>query len=309
MYLVLGGGGTNGPTNVYGTDTADDEPQAKVITERNAITGSQATGFTRNAADSIEDAPWSAAINPTTPTGTPIFDVDPGERRGETTITFQYFAIPAVSNEAGSRARRHDHAADRADREVRLRPRDSARAPARPRRRPGPGREPGRLTRPGQNPRVRESGGSRFSRPSGQLDSVLVQPLASDDPAEIGGYRLRARLGAGGMGRVYLASTPAGRTVALKVVRPELSDDQDFRARFRQEIEAARRVHGLYTAQLLDADPAATPPVACHRLRARAVPAAGGGRARADARGHGVPAGRRGRRGAPGHPRRRGRAP
>jgi serine/threonine protein kinase len=89
---------------------------------------------------------------------------------------------------------------------------------------------------------------------------VLVQPLASDDPAEIGGYRLRARLGAGGMGRVYLASTPAGRSVALKVVRPELSDDQDFRARFRQEIQAARQVHGLYTAQLLDADPAATPP-------------------------------------------------
>ena len=89
---------------------------------------------------------------------------------------------------------------------------------------------------------------------------MLVQPLASDDPAEIGGYRLRARLGAGGMGRVYLASTPAGRSVALKVVRPELGDDQDFRARFRQEIQAARRVHGLYTAQLLDADPAATPP-------------------------------------------------
>jgi Protein kinase domain len=89
---------------------------------------------------------------------------------------------------------------------------------------------------------------------------MLVQPLASDDPAEIGGYRLRARLGAGGMGRVYLASTPAGRSVALKVVRPELGDDQNFRARFRQEIQAARRVHGLYTAQLLDADPAATLP-------------------------------------------------
>ena len=89
---------------------------------------------------------------------------------------------------------------------------------------------------------------------------MLVQPLASDDPAEIGGYRLRARLGAGGMGRVYLAATRAGRSVALKVVRPELGDDQDFRARFRQEIQAARQVHGLYTAQLLDADPAATPP-------------------------------------------------
>ena len=87
-----------------------------------------------------------------------------------------------------------------------------------------------------------------------------MQPLASDDPAEIGGYKLRARLGAGGMGRVYLGETAAGRPVAVKVVRPDLGDDQDFRARFRQEIEAARRVHGLYTAQVLDADPAATPP-------------------------------------------------
>jgi eukaryotic-like serine/threonine-protein kinase len=87
-----------------------------------------------------------------------------------------------------------------------------------------------------------------------------VQPLTSSDPAEIGGYRLKARLGSGGMGRVYLASTPGGRLVALKVVRAELSDDPNFRTRFRQEIEAAQRVHGLYTAQLVDADPDATPP-------------------------------------------------
>jgi Protein kinase domain/F5/8 type C domain len=87
-----------------------------------------------------------------------------------------------------------------------------------------------------------------------------MQPLTSDDPAKIGGYRLQARLGAGGMGRVYLAFTPAGRPVALKVVRSDLGDDQDFRVRFRQEIEAAQRVRGLYTAELIDADPAATPP-------------------------------------------------
>ena len=87
-----------------------------------------------------------------------------------------------------------------------------------------------------------------------------MEPLTSDDPAEIGGYRLRARLGAGGMGRVYLASTPGGRRVALKVVRPELGDDADFRARFRQEIEAAQRVRGVYTAELLAGDPAARPP-------------------------------------------------
>ncbi len=87
-----------------------------------------------------------------------------------------------------------------------------------------------------------------------------MQPLTSDDPAKIGNYRLQARLGAGGMGLVYLAHTPSGRPVALKVVRSELSDDQDFRVRFRQEIQAAQRVRGLYTAELIDADPAATPP-------------------------------------------------
>ena len=87
-----------------------------------------------------------------------------------------------------------------------------------------------------------------------------MQPLTSDDPAQIGTYRLQARLGAGGMGRVYLACTPAGRPVALKVVRSDLSHDPDFRVRFRQEILAAQRVRGLYTAELIDADPAATPP-------------------------------------------------
>jgi hypothetical protein len=87
-----------------------------------------------------------------------------------------------------------------------------------------------------------------------------MQPLTSDDPAKIGNYRLQARLGAGGMGLVYLAYTPAGRPVALKVVRSELSHDEGFRDRFRQEIEAAQRVRGLYTAELIDADPAATPP-------------------------------------------------
>jgi alkaline phosphatase D len=102
VYLVLGGGGTNGPTNTYGTDTTDDKPQAKVITTRNAVVGSEAAGFVKNGADSIEDAPWSAAINPTDAYGYSIFDVDPGAKPGETTLTFQYFAIPAVTNEAGT---------------------------------------------------------------------------------------------------------------------------------------------------------------------------------------------------------------
>jgi alkaline phosphatase D len=82
VFLVLGGGGTNGPSNVYGSDTADGLPQAKVITERNAISGSAATGFTRNAADSVEDAPWSAKTNGGDAYGYAIFDVDPGQRPG-----------------------------------------------------------------------------------------------------------------------------------------------------------------------------------------------------------------------------------
>ena len=102
VFLILGGGGTNGPANVYGTDATTGLPQAKVITERNAITGSQAAGFSRNSADAVEDAPWSAARNPSDAYGYAVFDVDPGRRRGETTITMQYFAVPAVSNEAGS---------------------------------------------------------------------------------------------------------------------------------------------------------------------------------------------------------------
>jgi hypothetical protein len=87
-----------------------------------------------------------------------------------------------------------------------------------------------------------------------------MRPLADSDPTELGGYQIRARIGGGGMGMVYLASTPGGRLVALKVVRSEFSEDNEFLVRFRQEIDAARRVRGLYTAELLDADPDATPP-------------------------------------------------
>ncbi|MFI6158129.1 serine/threonine-protein kinase [Kitasatospora sp. NPDC051170] len=83
----------------------------------------------------------------------------------------------------------------------------------------------------------------------------VFQALAAEDPREVGGHRLYARLGAGGMGRVYLAYTPGGRPVALKVVRPELAEDPDFRARFAQEVASARRIHGLFTAQLVDAGP------------------------------------------------------
>ncbi|WP_432190440.1 serine/threonine-protein kinase [Streptomyces sp. Tue6028] len=88
----------------------------------------------------------------------------------------------------------------------------------------------------------------------------VFQPLQVDDPTLVAGYRLAARLGAGGMGRVYLSHTRGGRPVAIKVVRPELADDPDFRRRFRREIKAARRVRGAYTAELIDADAEGAPP-------------------------------------------------
>ncbi|MFD6277609.1 serine/threonine-protein kinase [Streptomyces sp. NPDC060209] len=88
----------------------------------------------------------------------------------------------------------------------------------------------------------------------------VFQPLQADDPPVVAGYRLAARLGAGGMGRVYLSHTQGGRPVAIKVVRPELADDPDFRRRFGREIKAARRVRGAYTAELIDADADGVPP-------------------------------------------------
>ncbi|MER6779972.1 MULTISPECIES: serine/threonine-protein kinase [unclassified Streptomyces] len=88
----------------------------------------------------------------------------------------------------------------------------------------------------------------------------VFQPLREDDPQTVAGYRLAARLGAGGMGRVYLSHTPGGRPVAIKVVRPELAEDPTFLRRFRREVEAARRVRGAYTAELIDADVDGVPP-------------------------------------------------
>ncbi|MCI4042686.1 serine/threonine-protein kinase [Streptomyces sp. TRM75563] len=80
------------------------------------------------------------------------------------------------------------------------------------------------------------------------------QPLKADDPAVVGGYRLAAVLGAGGMGKVYLSYTPGGRPLAIKVIRAEFSEDPEFRRRFQQEVRAAQRVQGLYTAPVIDSD-------------------------------------------------------
>lgn len=87
-----------------------------------------------------------------------------------------------------------------------------------------------------------------------------MEKLTAGDPQRIGAYRLLARLGAGGMGQVYLARSDRGRTVAVKLVRKELAEQDEFRDRFRLEVAAARRVGGAWTAPVLDANTEAAVP-------------------------------------------------
>ena len=82
----------------------------------------------------------------------------------------------------------------------------------------------------------------------------MVEPLRVGDPRVLGAYSVVARLGEGGMGAVFLGRSPGGRPVAIKTVRPEFAADAVFRRRFAVEVEAARRVGGFYTAQVVDAD-------------------------------------------------------
>ncbi|MDJ1134094.1 serine/threonine-protein kinase [Streptomyces iconiensis] len=88
----------------------------------------------------------------------------------------------------------------------------------------------------------------------------MVEQLTQHDPRRIGPFEVLGRLGAGGMGLVYLARSASGRRVAIKTVRTELAEDQLFRVRFTREVEAARAVSGFYTAAVVDADPRAAIP-------------------------------------------------
>ena len=87
-----------------------------------------------------------------------------------------------------------------------------------------------------------------------------MDALQPGDPQWVGRYRLLSRLGTGGMGRVFLGQSPSGRLVAVKLIRPELADDPGFRRRFAQEVSAARRVSGIFTAPVVVADPAGLAP-------------------------------------------------
>jgi outer membrane protein assembly factor BamB len=87
-----------------------------------------------------------------------------------------------------------------------------------------------------------------------------MEGLTAADPQAVGEFRLLARLGAGGMGQVFLATSPGGRMVAVKVIHPELAYDSQFVRRFRAEVEAARRVSGMYTAPVVAAGVDDRPP-------------------------------------------------
>ncbi|MFC0598328.1 PQQ-binding-like beta-propeller repeat protein [Streptomyces palmae] len=87
----------------------------------------------------------------------------------------------------------------------------------------------------------------------------MLEALRPEDPQRVGRYQIMARLGAGGMGQVYLGRSPGARPVAVKVVRPDLARDGEFRRRFAREVEAARRVNGAFTAGVVDADPNGSP--------------------------------------------------
>jgi hypothetical protein len=98
IHLILGGGGTSAPLDVYGVDSANGKPQAKVFTKPNRpVPGATPGTFVRHAADAVEDAIWSARRDTTgTGYGIAVFDLDPGESGDRTTITVRYYHAPGA---------------------------------------------------------------------------------------------------------------------------------------------------------------------------------------------------------------------
>src|SRR5580693_212963 len=99
----------------------------------------------------------------------------------------------------------------------------------------------------------------RWHRVWVMLGGSVVRGLQPGDPQTIGPYRLVGQLGSGGMGRVFLGVSAGGRPVAVKVIRTELVADPEFRMRFGREVASARRVSGVFTAPVVDADVDGTP--------------------------------------------------
>ncbi|MEJ8644573.1 serine/threonine-protein kinase [Streptomyces sp. MS1.HAVA.3] len=87
-----------------------------------------------------------------------------------------------------------------------------------------------------------------------------MERMGSGGPTHVGPFEVVGVLGQGGMGRVLLAAGPDGRLVAVKQVLAHFADDEAFRARFRREVTASRKVSGAYTAAVIDADPDASTP-------------------------------------------------
>ncbi|MFE0201142.1 protein kinase [[Kitasatospora] papulosa] len=102
--------------------------------------------------------------------------------------------------------------------------------------------------------------GERGPAAGGGTRQETMRPLGPNDPRQVGGFTLLCFLGSGAMGRVYLGESLGGRRVAIKVIDGARSGNEEFRARFRQEIAAARRVQGMFTAAVVAADPDAEDP-------------------------------------------------
>ncbi|MBV9724623.1 MAG: metallophosphoesterase family protein [Gammaproteobacteria bacterium] len=97
IHLILGGGGTNTPTDLYGVNPLNGAPQAKVITKANRpVPGAVPGVFIKHGADALEDAIWSARRNTVSGYGIGVFDLEPGDADTPTTITVRYYqAVPA----------------------------------------------------------------------------------------------------------------------------------------------------------------------------------------------------------------------
>ena len=112
-----------------------------------------------------------------------------------------------------------------------------------------------------RNHRIRDDGADKpvaRSQPGGEARDW--ETLRRWDPERIGPYVVLGRLGSGSMGQVYLGRSAAGRLVAVKTIRVELAEEAGFRTRFAQEVAAARKVSGVFTAAVVEADPEADLP-------------------------------------------------